>query len=369
MDYGYILKRAWAVTWKHKILWVFGIFVMAGGGANYSSSSSFNSSSGSPGGVTPEQLDQMERALEQVIAYLPILIGIGILMVLLAIVWWILSIAAQGALIHLVNEAEEGREVRAGAGWRMGFRYWWRLFGIYFLLFLPVMVIGLLMGLAIFFSVIAGSGVGSETPEAVFSTVLSICGIVIFGVLLLVVIGFIVGLLALLATRHAVLRDARVVESIRFAWTDVRTRFKDVFLMWLINFGIGIAWGMAVGIVSIFFGIGIFVSILTGVWPIAGLLGILMFLLLLIPNAIYSVFLSAMWTVFYRRLTGMDVPPKREASPVSAGPVYREPASTSEPGAAPGAPAPPPATPGVPPPPATPDQGGGLPPSPSGQSG
>ena len=370
MDYGHILKRAWHVTWKNKILWVFGIFIMSGG-ANYSSSFN-NTTGGSPGGeMSQEQFEGLTAAGEQILPYVPIIIGVAALIFLLAIVWWVLSIAAQGALIHLVNEAEEGREVRAGAGWRMGFRYWWRVFGIYFLLFLPLMVIGLLMGITIFFSVFAGGVGGFENPETIFAAVLSICGIVIVGVLLLIVIGFIVGLLALLGTRHAVLEDMRIIESIKAAWTDVKTRFKDVFLMWLINFGIGIGWGMAVGIVSILFGIGIFVAFLSGLWPLAIALGFALFLVMIVPNAIYSTYLSAMWTVFFRQMTGRDVPPSHRGRAQAGDSGYRPPAPAGAPAQpsspAPGAPTPPPPSPGVPPPPA-PGQGG-VPPAPPDQGG
>ena len=49
MDYAGILKRAWNVTWNHKILWLFGLFAGASAGVN---GNSFNTSSFNNGGST-----------------------------------------------------------------------------------------------------------------------------------------------------------------------------------------------------------------------------------------------------------------------------------------------------------------------------
>ncbi len=32
MDYGGILNRAWQITWRYKILWLFGFFLGSGSG-------------------------------------------------------------------------------------------------------------------------------------------------------------------------------------------------------------------------------------------------------------------------------------------------------------------------------------------------
>lgn len=30
MDYGYVLRRAWEIIWKFKVLWIFGILASCG---------------------------------------------------------------------------------------------------------------------------------------------------------------------------------------------------------------------------------------------------------------------------------------------------------------------------------------------------
>jgi hypothetical protein len=346
MDYGYIIKRAWKITWEHKILWLFGFFLMSGG-ANYSSSFQ---TPGTPGDMAPEQMEAMTYAFEQVEPWLPVLIGVAILMAVVAIVWWVFSIAANGGLVHLANEAEEGREVRAGLGWRAGFRNWGRVFIIYLILFIPIII----MGLIAFAVVIASAAAAGGGPEALTALLASMCCVIIAAIFVGLIAAFFITILGQLGVRHAVLADMGPIDALKEAWNDLRTRFKDVFLMWLITIGIGIAYGMVVGVVAMFFGFATVALMFTGaVWVAFGL-GLLMFLLLLIPNAVYSTYVSALWTVFYRRLTGRDKAPEA--------PAYRVPPSGQP--AYPGAPPAPPAPGGYPPPPPTPGGYPAPPPSP-----
>ncbi len=341
MDYGYMIKRAWAITWNHKILWLFGFFIMSGG-ANYSSS--FNSTSNT-GSMSPEQMEGMNLAYEQFEQWLPVIIGVAVVLFIIAIVWWVFSIAANGALIHLANEAEEGREVRAGLGWRAGFHNWGRVFLIYLMLFLPVIVLMLIAFAAIIVpAVIAGGG-----PEALASFLLSLCCVIVAAIVVGIVLSFFITVLGQLGTRHAVLDDMGPVTALKEAWTDLRTRFKDIFLLWLITIGIGIAYGMAVGIAAMFVGFGAILLLFTGALWLSMGLGFVLFALLLIPNAIYSTYISSLWTVFYRRMTGRDK--------ASDAPKYRVPGT------------PQPAYPGAPPVPPAPARPGGYPPSPPAPGG
>lgn len=328
MDYGYIIKRAWAITWKHKILWLFGFFIVSGG-ANFSSSGSSSSSydsSGQYGGLELEGQEALSYAWEQVSPWLPVIIGVAVLIALLAIIWWVLSIAANGALVHLVNEAEEGREVRAGLGWRAGFRNWGRVFVIYFLLMLPV----ILLGLIAFFAVIMPIIVAGSLKDALAVLLASMCCLIIVGIAVGLVLSFLLTVMGMLAVRHAILEDIGPIDGLKAAWNDVRTRFKDIFLMWLINIGLGIAYGMLIAVVAVFFGVGIMFLLFTGaIWLMTGLI-VVLFLILLLPNAIYSAFTSALWTIFFRRMTGLD-------GFVQAAPEYRVPTQV---------PPAPPATPG-----------------------
>lgn len=298
MDYGRVLKRAWNVTWRYRILWLFGLFVggMSGGGGG-------SSYQASPQDVESFDPTTLSGGFEQLQQYIWVIVLAVTAAVIIGLALWIISVAARGGLIHLVNEAEEGRAVRAADGWAVGFRNWWRIFAIDFVLYLPlVIVMTVLFGLAfapLFFAYLNGA----SDPTA---GILSMCGGLVLALLVVSILGFVVGLLELMATRHAVLGFQSAMHSISLAWSDLRTRFKDLFVMWLLALAVGLAYGFAVGIVAAIFGIGMGLSVVGGLWLLSGLLAFVMFLVLLVPGAIFGTFSSAIWTVFYRQMTGMD---------------------------------------------------------------
>jgi hypothetical protein len=318
--------------------------------------------------MSPDQMEGMTYAFEQFEQWLPLMIGLAILAAMIAIVWWIVSIAANGGLIHLANEAEEKREVRAGLGWKAGFHNWGRIFIIYLILFIPIII----MGLIAFAVVIASAAAAGGGPEALTALLASMCCVIIVAIFVGLIASFFISILGQLGTRHAVLADMGPIDALKEAWNDLKTRFKDVFLMWLITIGIGIAYGMAVGVVAMFFGFATIALMFTGaIWAAMGI-GFFMFLLLLIPNAIYSTYVSSVWTVFYRRISGRDKAPDAPAYrvPGAGQPAYPgvppappSPETRPTPG---GYPPPPPARPSAPPPPSAPPGGdgtGGAPPS------
>ena len=57
MDFGYVLRRAWQIIWKFKILWIFGILAGCGQASGSSGSNSSYQFSGSEGG-TPTRFEQ-----------------------------------------------------------------------------------------------------------------------------------------------------------------------------------------------------------------------------------------------------------------------------------------------------------------------
>jgi len=151
VDYIGILKKSWNVTWRYKILWLFGLFAGAGGGGgtfSYSfpgGSSTSSSSSGLPTGASAAQFEAFVQR------YAVLIVIVALFFVVLGLLLWMVSVAARGGLIHLVNEAEERRDVHAAAGWHAGFSKWWRVFAVGFLADLPVgfLVIVMLVVLAI----------------------------------------------------------------------------------------------------------------------------------------------------------------------------------------------------------------------------
>jgi hypothetical protein len=353
MDYSAVLKKSWNITWRYRILWLFGLFAGAGGGGSFnwnsgSSSGRGSGSTGLPGNMSTAQMTQLLERYAVVI-----LIGV-LFLIVLAVLMLIVSIAARGGLIHLVNEAEEKREVRAGAGWHVGFSKWWRVFGVGFLADLPLAVMALVFG--VFFAIAAigalaasrgsGASIGTALSAAVGGAFVGLCffGFIFF--IAAVVLGTIFSIVKELAVRYVVIEDRRVMDALKTAWRDLWAK-RGAFVMYLIMIGVGIAYGIVVAIVAALMVVPAALMIAFGNWVGGAALILFAGLILIVPSAIYSTFYHTVWTVFFRAMTGVAPLPK----PVVGYPVA-PPAPTMVPPAPPAAPEPPAAH--VPPEPSAP---------------
>ncbi|MDY0088254.1 MAG: hypothetical protein RBS78_06905 [Coriobacteriia bacterium] len=304
MDHIGIIKQAWRVTWRYKILWLFGLFAggasggggSAGGNENLPWSGGTTTGRGMPGEELRHVTSWLQHNFATVLAVFFFLMAVGV-------VFFVLSIAAKGGLIHLVNEAEEGRPVRGLDGWTAGLRAWFRVFGIGFVLYVPYVILVVLILVAALAPVLRAVITGSEPGAEAF---VGLCGGLAFGGMLLIVLGVLVGLLEALAVRHGVLDGSGVFASIGAAWSDVRVQFKDVIVVWLLLIGITMAFGIGVVLIAAMFALGIGAAVLAQSFVAAGLIGVVLVLVLLLPSAIFNTFTSAIWTVFFRRVTGRE---------------------------------------------------------------
>lgn len=313
MDYLGILKRAWELTWKYKALWVLGFFAMSGGGSSAPSSGSryqFDAQNGFQG---MPYANEFQRVTDWFEANAAVLLVVASFAALFGLVYFILSIAARGGLVHSVNEAEQGRPVALRDGWSVGFHHWGRTFMIGLVAFLPiiVIVIALVAALVPVFVVAsvgtnAISGAESFGPRglaAAGGTILC-CGLPLL-LIALAVLGVVLSIVMELAIRYGVLYDMTFGKALSQGWKDVWAK-RGAVVMWLVMLLPAIAYGIVVG--AILLGALLpAVLVLRGgssVIPVA-ILGAVVLLVLLVPGAIYGTFVSASWTVFFRRMTGL----------------------------------------------------------------
>ena len=282
MGFGEIIKRSWKITWRYKALWVLGLFAGVTGASSGGGSSGGGSDFGSPGsgskGGLPSGFDS-QKAMAIFERMLPVIVVATVGLVVIGLVWWILSVAARGGLVHAVNAIEEGAPFTLGAAWNAGFGRFWSLFGLGLLLSLPVLIVGLVMAAAILIPLVAPllrggtPGVGAAVP---------ICGSLAIGVPLLLILGVVLGLLHELALRFVMLYGMGTVEAIRESWRAFRGRMKDTFLMWLINLGLNVAAGLVLAIPLVIILIMVIIPAViagaAGRWALfAAVLGVLFF--------------------------------------------------------------------------------------------
>jgi len=316
MGFGDIIKRAWHITWRYRALWVLGLFAgisgaSTGGGSGYNSSSS-----GSHGGAGPEQ---MFRSLDPATwadhfaRYVPAIVAGTMLLIAIGFVLWIVGTAARGGLIRAVDTIEEGRTFTLGAAWDAGFGRFWRLLGLSVLLGLPMAVVAFGLALAVAVPLVGALRMGSRLSPAVFAPM---CGAFLVGVPLLIVGGVILGIMGLLGTRSIMLEDVGVFEAAGRAWRSFRTRIKDTLIMWFITLGLNLVAGMVVAIplVIVIFAATVPAFFLVRSESWASLTGLsvisvlVVTVLLMLYTAIWGTFTSALWTIFFRRLTGREAP-------------------------------------------------------------
>lgn len=361
MDYGDIITRAFRIMWRHKALWVLGLFAGISGcqasvNGNYQQQ---RADSASWQGSLNEF--QSSPELRQIWSFVEknagLLIGIGIGLVFIWILWSLVSVAAKGGLVAATNAADEGLALSLGEAWSAGFARFGQLFLLHVVVRLPLFLLG--MGLLVaLIALIFGVGVSGSEEQAGGAAIGGLCGI-LAALPLLLVVSLLVDNLFLISLRYLVLGGQGAIEAVRNAWAFFRARFKDTALMYIIGGVLNLAAVFSFSIIATIIGAGAGISLgvaaaLTEdlgavVGSVIGIVAIVMVIYMAF-TAVWGTFTNALWTVFFRRVTGMAV----AAVPAYAAPVEPQWAPQPPVGYAPPVPPAPPAPPAAPQPPAPP---------------
>jgi len=337
MDYGEILRGAWRVAWRHKYLWLLG--ALSAEGASCGGGGDGGSYQFSDGNVS---VGSFAGAGDWIAGHLWV-IGVLILGLFAAgLVLLILSVASTAGLVAGTDRAaryEAGTALSNDSAastptgglrdaWRAGLGSFWRLLGLWVLV--GVGVVALLaaawggFGLGIY----AAARAGSPAVEIVLLLVL-------IGLLLLVctVVALITLQIVLSwAVRSLVLTGTGVPASLGRGWHLFRHNLGHSIVLWVIQTAITIASGIAVigGLVALALPAVLVATPLVRAggplpWGLLALGGLAVLVLLLVVRGALGTFLSAYWTIAYRRL---------EALPGAAAPALAPPAAGTPSGAA-----------------------------------
>jgi hypothetical protein len=292
IDYGSVFSRAWNITWKHKILWIFGFLAMLGGGS--SGSSGFNGGGGSnnyrgntgnfpqpsgfgEGAGMPPALSNLVYQLQHIdtTTIVLIVVGVCLCLFLLWLVVQILAILGTGGLIGGIDRVDATSAVTFGEAWGIGRRYFWRLL----LLRLMRILVGLVVGLMLFIPIIC------------------CCPL---GILLSIFVGFVVSYAFSFMDIAVVVENKSVGESIERAYTLLRDNFGPTFIVALILFAISLGIGIA-SLVLILPFIGFLAAAL---WPVFTATGTLIMPLLitalvfLVLGILACLVVESVWTTY-----------------------------------------------------------------------
>jgi len=296
MDFGYVIRRAWEIIWKFKVLWIFGILASCGQAGSSSGSNSSVQFSGGDGNVSP-QIELFFNRLDP--AIITLLIGIAIVVVLVIIVLAILlGTVGRVGLIRGTMKAEQGAErLTFGELWRDGLSYFWRVFGLNILFW----VIILLIILAIFI------------PGVVLTVftlgLFAFCLIPL--VCLLVPAMWAASVVVEQANVALVVENLPVMEAIKRGWQVVRENIGSMIVMSLIlMLGIGLIGGAIIGLPLLLVGTPAMVGFTTNTTDairngliVSGLFFVVYLPFLLLFSGIIRAYTSSAWTLTYLRLT------------------------------------------------------------------
>ncbi len=297
MNYGELLKSAFAIARRNRYLWFFGFF--AAGGA------SFNFPTGSGGENDP--VSQSLGSLDQ-----GVIVGLVVLAVLLLLVVIGLFVISQGALVESVAAIDRGGERRFRTSWQAGRR----TFGRVLLWVVLVVVIGLAIVLLV--GVPLGAivfGVFSAT-QALAARIAVVAVVVLLALAALILIFVPFSIVWSLSLRTLVVHDERPVASLRHGYRMFRAHLGPSVLVWLIQLGIAI--GIAIVLFVVFLVVGLVVAIpaialFSADLTAGGIAVIVVAALVVIPLVVVLIgalgtFTHSIWTLAYLRLRRLETP-------------------------------------------------------------
>jgi len=368
MDPVKILRRAWYILWNYRALWIFGLVLALAAGSSAGRGSGNNGvqyqqDRGENQQINPQSLQeafrQMGQEMEKLFregvpgshisgealrAFLWVIGGFVLVMLVIGIVVAIARYVSETAVIRMVDEYENTEtRMTVREGFRIGWsRTAWRLFLVNLIGNLPAILFFLALliaGVSFFLSAVNGNT--DFTP----ASLVGIFSLVFLGCAIVVLWSIVFGLFRPFFWRVCALEDAGVGESLRRGFAMVRENWKSVGLMWLVMIGLGIAW-IIVSVIAVIITIpiviltaiaaalvvalpglllvGLFSLFLTGPlpWIAAGLFVLPLFFLIafspwLLLGSWQSVFTSAVWTLTYRELKALPaIAPQAEVVPV-----------------------------------------------------
>jgi hypothetical protein len=336
MDYGKILARAFEITYRYRVLWLFG-FLLAlfggSGGGNFNPGSFGNGATSSSRGGNGDFGDVLPNLPSTFWQNIAVIIAVVVCVVLILSVLGIIArFVSRGALIGLVQELETGGTTpTVRRGFSIGASRFWQLLGIAIIVNLPLTIFSfaviLLAALPLVLAIVPAL---SRNPRSdAFAPLLA--GGIIGSVAMICCAGLGLWVIAIIVrpfyefiVRVCVVEKRGVFDSIREGFRLVRANLGNVVILYLLVIGIGIGFGILmipVGLLLI--GIPVGVAVVVGgvsnaIAPaiIAGVVvGIPFLLVLVFIGGLYHIFESTVWTEGYLAIPKPTAPATPVLSP------------------------------------------------------
>jgi hypothetical protein len=304
-NFGEVLSRAWQIIWKHKVLWIFGIFAGCSRGSGNFRGNTGGGGNGGPG--QPNFPPEVMRVFEFIQQNLTMIIVLGC--ILLLVIWAItifLGTIGKVGLIRGTFQAEGGSEkLIFGQLFSESMPYFWRVFGLSLIVAIPVLVVlAVLIAAGVAFAISASNG--NDAARVGFFGMLPL---LIGCFCLLVPVMFVIGMIIRQAENAIVLEDLRVLPAISRGWEVFRTNLGPIILMAIILAVIGVVVGLVIAIPILAVVVPAAVTFAVGRaqdWTpmiLAGICLVLYIPIAWVLNGILTAYTESAWTLTYMRLT------------------------------------------------------------------
>jgi hypothetical protein len=314
-NFGEVLTRAWKTIWKHKVLWIFGILASCarGGGSGGGGSRGYQTGSG---GNAPFSSGQAERVFSQVGQYLQqhlwIIVAVVAAILLFSFISYSLGMMGRIGMIKGTSLAEKGAErISFGEVWSESQPYFWRVFGLNFLVGLAVFVVILIPLILIVALALSGSmadraGVGMAAVIGFACLIPILC--------ILIPIGWVLSLIIEQAQPAIVLEDLSMLEGFKRGWNILKSNPGPMIVMALILgvgsliIGVIIALPVILAFIPLLMGVGTLRQSLIPLYISLACCAVYMPVLIFF-NGVLTAYIQSAWALTYMRLA----PPKEDA--------------------------------------------------------
>lgn len=313
MDFGEVLTKAWQITWKYKVLWLFGILAGCGNSSaqsNYSfGGQDFGGPSPGPENIPPELqrffgpfsefFNQFSEGELLVFGIIAAIIGL-----VFAVIVILLSTVGRIGLVRGALLADSGAETLTfGELFESVRPYFWRVLGLNLLLLIVFFIMAAVLGLmgVLFVTLTLGFGVLCLLPL----------------VCLLIPAAWLVSLVIEQANIALIVDDLSIGDSLQRGWEVFRQNLGPVIIMGLIlTVGIGLLGGFLIALPLSLIGVPVLAAILsdsqtavTAGLVIGGICLVVLIPVLILLSGILQTYIRTAWTLTYLRLTTGGPPP------------------------------------------------------------
>ncbi len=314
-DFIEVFTRAAKITWKYKVLWVFGILAScgrgSGGNSNYQGNQSGSGIAENP--LDPEMTRKAEAFFEQLGNWFKqntwVIYAAIALFVLLIVLQTFLNIVGAAGLARGVVRVEGGAEsLPFGELFSESLRYFWRLLGAGLIIWLPFFVIFVLIFVAMMIAVFSDAGNSPAMGGAFLLVIISMCCCMLPFTIVL-------GLYSQQVNRSITVEDRRVIDSLARGWQVFSKNIVILLIIAVVIFIGGFLVGVIIALPVILLMVPLMESFVRGnitSWQPFMAVGV--FILCYSPLAwlisgILTTFTESVWTLTYLRL----IKPKEEA--------------------------------------------------------